>query len=423
MNKLHLNIKIRLTESFFTSLITFMFLPYMAIYYAKFFSETLAGILIVVNVIVGLVASLYGGQLADKLGRKKIMLFSEGLRFISLVVLIFSNSPWHIWPSLTFIMMLVLNIGSGLALPAAQAMVVDVSTTDNRKLIYRLEYWSSNMALAVGVGIGGVLFSSHFFELLIIAAVGSLLSFFIVRFCIEETFFPAIQERVKLTKIFPDYKIVLRDKIFMIYVLASTLALSMEFQVMNYTGVRLSNITDHFRLWDTGNIHLSVGGVELFGLLRSENAIIVILFSLSVGILSKIIKDRWLLISGILLNAVGYYFVAIGNNAWLLLIMMVPATIGELMFYPVKQAYLADIAPVESRSVYMAVNSLVGRASTMLGGAAITIGHWFPSWLMGLLFLGTGIVAAGLFLSIMNRLEGRASQLASTPNPSLTQQH
>lgn len=421
MNKLHLNIKVRLAESFFSSFITFMFLPFMAIYFAKYFGETLAGILVAVITVVGLVSSLYGGQLADKLGRKKIMLLSEVLRFVALFFLIFCNSPWQTWPSLTFVLMILLNIGSGLALPAAQAMVVDVSTPDNRKLIYRLEYWSSNLALAIGVGLGGVLFSNHLFELLIIAAAGSLLSFIIVKFFIQETFFTEFKERVHLRKLYHDYKITWHDKLFMIYILASTLALSLEFQVMNYTGVRLSNSTDQFSLWNTDRFQFSLGGVELFGLLRSENAVIVILFSLTVGLLSRIIKDRWLLILGVLINAVGYYFIAIGNNAWLLLAMMIPATIGELMFYPVKQTYLADIAPAESRSIYMAVNSLVGRAATMLGGAAITMGHWLPVWLMGLVFLGTGVIAAWLFVIFMSRMEEKAAPLDPTTSPTLMQ--
>lgn len=70
-----------------------MFLPFMAIYFAKYFGETLAGILVAVITVVGLVSSLYGGQLADKLGRKKIMLLSEVLRFVALFFLIFCNSP------------------------------------------------------------------------------------------------------------------------------------------------------------------------------------------------------------------------------------------------------------------------------------------------------------------------------------------
>lgn len=67
---LHRNIKIRIYTSFLSRVVGSMVFPFMAIYFAKELNVVYAGILLLIQVIVQFIAGLYGGYLADSMGRK-----------------------------------------------------------------------------------------------------------------------------------------------------------------------------------------------------------------------------------------------------------------------------------------------------------------------------------------------------------------
>lgn len=68
---LHPNIRIRIYTSFLSRVIGSMIFPFMAIYFTYQINATIAGILLMINIAVQFIAGLYGGYLADLVGRKK----------------------------------------------------------------------------------------------------------------------------------------------------------------------------------------------------------------------------------------------------------------------------------------------------------------------------------------------------------------
>lgn len=66
--------------------------------------------------------------------------------------------------------------------PAVEAMLIDVSGPDTRKAIYRINYWSNNLAISVAGMIGGFFFSDYLFELLLVASVMSLVALLVTAF-------------------------------------------------------------------------------------------------------------------------------------------------------------------------------------------------------------------------------------------------
>lgn len=67
---LHPNIRIRFAESFLGNLLGKMIHPFMTIYFADRFGLSMAGLLLMLNVLVGMLAGFYGGPLADRVGSK-----------------------------------------------------------------------------------------------------------------------------------------------------------------------------------------------------------------------------------------------------------------------------------------------------------------------------------------------------------------
>ncbi|MCW1941631.1 MFS transporter [Bacillus anthracis] len=130
--------------------------------------------------------------------------------------------------------------------PAAQAMIIDITNSESRKFVYTISYWLGNLSTAIGGIIGAFLFKNYLFELFIGISFISLLSIFITIFLITETYTPApssmsfnSKKNFSSIEIFQSYLTVLKDKLFMLYILGAILIFSLEQSLTNYIGIRL----------------------------------------------------------------------------------------------------------------------------------------------------------------------------------------
>lgn len=56
---------------------------------------------------------------------------------------------------------------SGLINPAGEAMLIDVSTPENRSFMYSVSYWANNLSIMIGIMVG-VVFVDYLFPLLVV---------------------------------------------------------------------------------------------------------------------------------------------------------------------------------------------------------------------------------------------------------------
>jgi MFS transporter, DHA1 family, multidrug resistance protein B len=410
----HPNIKIRIIESLISGSIGGMIYPFMAIYLADRVGETMTGILLIVNIFVGFIVGFYGGYYADLMGRKKIMAYAETIRFAGIFVMALANSPLVSSETLaayiTIAMMMVNSICWGLAGPAASAMLIDVSTPENRKFMYGITYWTNNLSIAIGGMLGGLLFKNYLFELLMGLTLTSLISAVLVIFFIKETYIPVKKEaKIKtgmMTEMFRNYKQVFKDSIFIKFIVGYLLILSLEFHLTNYISVKLSK-----DMPEQGLFQFKIDGVEMLGILRTENTLLVVLLAVAVSKLIGRFKDKNVLYAGLVIYSFGYIVISYSNTVWVLLLVMVIATIGELMYVPVKQAYMAEIPPDDSRSAYMAVSGMIYRGAMTIAALSITLGSYIPPIGMTFLFALCGLVGFFLFQATIPVLEKKRKEL------------
>ncbi len=401
----HKNIKIRIIESFLSSMIGSMVFPFMAIYLAAHFGAKVAGLLLLINVFIGIGMTFIGGYFADQFGRKKIMASAETLRFFAFLVMALSNSPWFELPALTFMMMTVNSICWGLAGPADQAMLIDVSTPEQRKYMYSIGYWSSNLSIAIGGILGAFLFKHYLFELFSGMSVMAFVTAFIAIFFIEESHRPNYAKAKAsrhVIQLFSNYKSVLQDRLFVMYVIAGILILSMEFQLTNYIGIRLSKDipVQRFLFW-------KIDGVNMMGFLRTENTILVTFLMLFITKMMSRFKDKRVLVGSCLIYTIGYGVLAYTNNIWMLLAMMAMLTIGEVCRVPVEQSYMASLPPDHARSSYMAFGGLKFNLSMLIASLTVTIGAFVPSGIMAVFITLVGLAGTLIYLVISPALDGR----------------
>ncbi|GAA0490486.1 MFS transporter [Salinibacillus aidingensis] len=400
----HSNIKVRIIQIFFTDIVSGAIFPFMAIYFAEHFGAKITGILLLLNVFIGLITGLYGGYYSDRMGRKKLMVVAGIIRMFAFIVMAIANSPVLVSPEITFIMTLLIMASFGLDGPAADAMIIDITKPDQRKGVYALLYWSFNLAFAIGGIIGALMFDHYLYELLIILSVTGIISNILVIFFIKETMEGQEQTREKrvLRNIAKSYKEVAFDKVFLYFVLAGLFIQSIENQMENYIGVRLNEDMPEQSL-----LFMDVTGVEMVGFLKSENTIIVVLLTVFITKWVTTLKEDRAFLSSILIFTVGYVGISYVNNIWMLFIFMIVATIGELMRVPIQSDYMASIPSDEKRSSYMAVYGMVFNGSMMLSSVFVSLGAIFTKEIMSFLILACGLLGMMIIYKILPDLKQR----------------
>lgn len=401
----HKNIKIRIIETFMSRFIGSMIFPFMSIYLAVHFGAKVAGLLLLINVFVGIGINFLGGYFADQFGRKKIMLFAETLRFLAFLTMMVCNSPWLVSAPTTFAMMTINSICWGLAGPANQAMMIDVSTPPQRKLMYSITYWANNLSIAIGGILGAFLFKDYLFELFLALSAASAITASLVAFFIAESYTPVkseIRPSQHIKQLFINYGKVMNDKLFVFFTVAGVLILSMEFQLTNYIGIRLSEEMPSQRF-----LYWQIDGVQTMGILRSENTILVVILMLFVTRIPHKLKDPTVLVWSCFFFSLGYAALAYSNNLFILFSMMAILTVGEVFRVPVEQSYMAAIPPDDARSSYMAFNGLKFNLSMLIASVTVTLGSIFPTAIMAGFILTIGLAGTLILKMISPELDIR----------------
>ncbi|PGW29664.1 MDR family MFS transporter [Bacillus cereus] len=408
--ELHPNIRIRICIDFVQRIFNNMIIPFMAIYLTTHFGLKIAGILMMLAILTGILTSFYGSYYSDIKGRKRVLLIAEAINSIIFISMAIFNSDWILSPMITYILYIIHNVVAYSATPAAEAMLIDVSTPEVRKYVYSISYWVVNLAFGIGSIMGAFFYNHYFFEVLIVSGIVTFLIFLIYLFFIEETV-PKNNNlevpKVEFKKIFMSYKKVVSDKLFLLFVIASLCLMSIELQLANYISVRLSN---EFKSQSIFNV-FNFNGVEMYGLLRTENTLLVVILAFIVERITRNIDDSKRLSSGAIIFTLGYMIVGISNNVWLLIIATFVFTIGEMMYVPVKQTLLSVLIDESARTQYMAVYSLHFRFALIVASFSITLGGFISSIGMAVFYALLGGVATYIFWKVIISLERRKVQV------------
>lgn len=396
-NQLHPNIRIRILTSFLSRVIGSMIFPFMAIYFTKELDALYASVLIMIQVSIQFLFSFYGGYLADNFGRKRMMVIGEVLKSLGFLGMLVFNSPMIVSPWITFIMLLIVSISAGLVNPAAEAMLIDVSTKETRVFMYSLNYWAINFSLIIGLIVGGWLFETHLFELLFILFLMSLSTLTMTITLIKETSkVPIDQIKNKFydfKAVILNYWTVLKDFPFTLFTLSGVGILTIEFQRNYYIAIRLEQEIPSEILFIPFLGEITLSGVKLLSLLTIENAILVILFS---RVVSAFIKKKnieiWMYI-GFILFAIGYAMLTVSNSYLLLFISVIVFTLGELIFVPTRQSLLAEIVDSNRRGSYMAFNALIYQLGKFFAAFGIILGEKIGALYMSIHYMFLAIVS------------------------------
>lgn len=314
--------------------------PFFALYITSRFGVgmTEVGILFALFSVSSFVGVLLGGALSDRMGRKGMVIFSLLSTSISSVIM-------GLVDSLTafFTLALIVGIFTDAGHPAYQAMVADLLPEKKRAEGFGIIRVVFNLSVAIGPAIGGFLAARSYLALFITDAVISLISAVIIWRAMPETKPQPVdgEEPESVISTFRGYGKVLRDTLFVLFIMAGVLS---GFAYMNMNTTLGVFLRDSHGIPESG-----------YGFILSLNAAMVVLFQFWITRRVKRYAPMMVMAVGTLLYAVGFAMYGFVASYALFMLAMVIITIGEMIIAPVSQAIVARFAPEQMRGRYMAI--------------------------------------------------------------------
>ncbi len=388
-----------------------MIWPFLLIYASGKLDLPLSTVaaLISINAGTGLLASFLAGTIADKLGRKGLMVFSLMMSGIAYFFLMRAETySQFVW------LMILIGLSNPLYQVGADAMLADMIPSEQRTDAYAITRIANNAAFALGPAVGGFLASSSYTLAFYGATIGfisySLLLFFLAHETLDKTVStenaPARNGQARMS---PEavlsqdgYIHVFKDKGYVSFVLLTGMGLiapTMLWILMPVYAKTNFNVPE-----------------SMYGWIPTTNAVMCVLLQYAVTQVTRKYKTLPVMAAGMLIYALSVGSVALMMDFGGFLFSMVMLTFGELTVVPTASKYVADIAPAHLRGRYMSLYwfgwGLARTLSPLIGGYLNDA--FFPKaiWIGGLLIGLTSTL--GLFL--LHRISKAGSDAPPFPS-------
>lgn len=325
-------------------------MPFISIYFNMELgvAMSIVGTIFLVRAAVASIGQVVGGELSDRFGRKRVMVWSLIFRTVLFVLLAATIAV-----RAHFILIaLVLILGQGISslfLPASQAVVADVIAPQKRVEAYGLLRVGGNLGWAIGPMIGGFLASVSYAFLFLFTAFASVIAILLILVFIRESVRGSPSKEYKVRDLFQFGKnrllFVFCGLSLLIFIVAGQLVAPLSVFAVDRVGI---------------------SKIEL-GYLFTINGLLVVLFQFPVAALISRIRLTTALIIGSCLYAVGYLSVGLAPSFLFLALSMVVITSGEVMVMPSGMSLAANMAPPDQKGRYMGIFGLTESLGWSLG--------------------------------------------------------
>jgi MFS family permease len=364
-------------------------MPFLAIYMTREgYSPTQAGLAVSCYGAGHILASMIGGHLADRIGRRYTIALSMFASAAAMLALSQAHTlPWML--SLSFVVGLVGEFYR----PAATALLGDLVKPEQRIAAFGMYRFAVNLGFAVGPATAGFLADRSFFYIFAGDALTSLLFGIVALVALPH----GMRSSGKDEKPAEGLRVALSDRAFMFF-LAATLCLTwVEFQVHS-----------------TFPLHIAKLGYSpaTYGKLISINGVLIVLFELLITSWTQRFPPQPLIALGYGLTGIGFAMTGISDSISFLAFTVVIWTIGEMTYAPVTGAFVTGLAPERYRGRYMGLWHSTFSAGLLLGPFLGTLIYDRSPKALWLTCLVVGTIGAALALI---KPEGRKVPRPVTP--------
>lgn len=177
INTLCYPLKIRLFASFFQKLVTEGMIPFVMLFLVLKEGEFLAGIIAFAILALGVFFSGYGGKAVANQDIKNTLIVGEFFQFIAVLSMaIFVHSTAFI------LLYLLKNVIFSYLVPFSEVFVFELTTKENRAVLYQLSGLMNGLAAPLGALLGGFFYSYGLDVLIYVLSAFSFLIFLLYFF-------------------------------------------------------------------------------------------------------------------------------------------------------------------------------------------------------------------------------------------------
>ena len=327
-------------------------IPFLSIYFNQDLGipATTIGAVFLVSTGFGALGQIIGGEVADRVGRRKIMILamsSRAMIFVGISVVIYYSNDF------LFIAALVVcsSFVGSLFEPASNAMVADVVAPSKRLEAYGLLRIGQNIGWTLGPLLGGLLAIWGYSTLYLLTAISSATVAVIIFLFVKESVKRDLgRKRLSIKGLWE-----LRER-------------ATPFLVFSFFSIFLwlvmAQMSSVYSLYSTNEVGMSLTEI---GYLYAINGAIVV--ALQLPLARFIVRFRMTTVTavGALVYAVGYFSVAFASDFWMLAGSMVVITMGEIITSPSSMNLVANLSPENERGRYMGIFGLFTSTGWSLG--------------------------------------------------------
>ncbi|TCZ77771.1 MFS transporter [Paenibacillus albiflavus] len=361
--------------------------PLNSIYIHQHLGKTLAmaGLVLTLNSLAGVVGSMLGGYLFDRIGSYKAIVLGLTFSFAASLTLAF-NHGWEAY----VICLILMGFGTGVLMPCIFALAALVSPNSESKT-YAAIYIAQNAGVAVGSAIGGLL-ASYSFNYIFIgnAAIYGCFALIVV-----STFYSmpnSVQGKKGRVGEVREKSNFLTPSLKALFMLCGAYILCW----FGYTQWQ-ATISVHMQ-----NLHIDL---KLYSLLWTINGVLIVFgqpfVTTFVPRILKSIKQQMIVGTGLFAASFGILLVA--DQFRVFVAAMIIITIGEMLVWPSVLNVTNQLAPSHKKGFYQGITNSAAAVGRMIG--PFLGGMLVDAYSMNALFsliIGLFIVA-GLLISVYDR--------------------
>jgi MFS family permease len=344
--------------------------PFLTLYLTgRGYSLTAAGLAVSAYGAGNLVASLVGGHLADRLGRRETIMLSM-FSAAAAMMLLAQAQALPVIIALTF----VTGLASEAYRPASAALLTDLVPAGQRLTAFAALRVTLNAGFALGPATAGLLAAYGYIWLFVGDALTSALFGLIALLALPRVLPSAINGGADWREVLT---VVRGDRRFQQLLLAN-FAVSLVFMQLAST----------YGLFVT---HLGFSA-SVYGAVISLNGALIVLCELPLTTCTRRFPARRVMAVGYALIGFGFALNYFACSVPALAACLAVVTLGEMLALPMASAYVADLAPPHLRGRYMGVNGMtwalaliIGPATGMKLLALWPVGYWIGCGSLGLL--------------------------------------
>jgi MFS family permease len=331
--------------------------PYMTLYLTGpvGITATQTGVMMLVWTVVSLGGQPLGGVLADRIGRRPVMIGGLAGAGVSAAGLALVTSFWQV-----IVVTVAWGTFNSIFEPAAGAYVADVVEPGLRTEAFGLWHVMANAGFAVGPPVGALVIWLTSMRTTYLLAGLAILGYLVIAFRSLPESRPETGEEESPAR----FREALRDRLLLILAIGTAMA--------TFSYAFFEEALPVF-------LHEERGlAVVTWGLVLGINPILVTLFQYPISRWAARRSSRSVLAMGAVLQGSALALLLPFTTIGALIVAVVVLTAGEMLIAPVSSAVSAELAPERLRGSYQGVINLAWE------------GAWGPTALVGLWLVGRG---------------------------------